>query len=296
MKLVAHIEEIDKKKWKASFDPDTQGSWGETTKLTSKNKKLPQTKFNKEMPMDEQIGQVVAEMFARNIIEKVNKAFRMFGYKADLMSIPAEADWFLGVKQGRPTINLTTSAFNKAVPAASASEAQDYKFNVLQIKNEILNLLIGNRDAHAGNFVFHKSSQKNYAIDFGLAMEPSYVPEFDFAAQVKTYSKKDNRTKKYLRVQKYLVFWQGFLENNINNFDNWLDEETSKFLKKFTSQAKELEKKHKSLDLDIEEYKEFILGFYSDSVVTLKKNAQDILKQINKELKIINSRLKNVKD
>lgn len=293
MKLLAHIEEIDKKKWKVSFDPDTQGSWGKTTKLTSKNKKLPQTKFNKEMLMDRQIGHVVAEMFARNIIEKVNKAFRMFGYKTDLMSIPAEADWFLGVKQGRPTINLTTSAFNKAVPAL---KVKGDKFNILQIKNEILNLLIGNKDDHPGNFVFHKSSQKNYAIDFGLAMELSYVPEFDFATQVETYSKKDDRTKKYLRIQKYLVFWQGFLKNNINNFDNWLYEETSKFLKKFTSQAKELEKKYKNLDLDIEKYKEFILGFYSDSVVTLKKNAQDILKQINKELKIINSELKNVKD
>lgn len=293
MKLLAHIEEIDKKKWKVSFDPDTQGSWGKTTKLTSKNKKLPQTKFNKEMLMDRQIGHVVAEMFARNIIERVNKAFRMFGYKTDLMSIPAEADWFLGVKQGRPTINLTTSAFNKAVPAL---KVKGNKFNILQIKNEILNLLIGNKDDHPGNFVFHKSSQKNYAIDFGLAMELSYVPEFDFATQVETYSKKDDRTKKYLRIQKYLVFWQGFLKNNINNFDNWLYEETSKFLKKFTSQAKELEKKYKNLDLDIEKYKEFILGFYSDSVVTLKKNAQDILKQINKELKIINSELKNVKD
>lgn len=293
MKLLAHIEEIDKKKWKVSFDPDTQGSWGKTTKLTSKNKKLPQTKFNKEMLMDRQIGHVVAEMFARNIIERVNKAFRMFGYKTDLMSIPAEADWFLGVKQGRPTINLTTSAFNKAVPAL---KVKGDKFNILQIKNEILNLLIGNKDDHPGNFVFHKSSQKNYAIDFGLAMELSYVPEFDFATQVETYSKKDDRTKKYLRIQKYLVFWQGFLKNNINNFDNWLYEETSKFLKKFTSQAKELEKKYKNLDLDIEKYKEFILGFYSDSVVTLKKNAQDILKQINKELKIINSELKNVKD
>lgn len=293
MRLLAHIEEIDKKKWKVSFDPRIQGNWGKTVKLTNKNKEFPQTKFNKEMPMDSQIGHVIAEIFARSIIEKVNKAFRMFGYKTDLMSIPAEIDWFLGWDHG-PTINLTTSAFNKATMAVVGGQKQRIKFNALRTKNEILNLLIGNQDTHTGNFIFHKSSQKNYAIDFGLAMQWSSIPEFDFAGQIKVlYSKKNNRTKKYLRIQKYLVFWQGFLENNIDNFDNWLWEETSKFLKEFTSQTKKFEKEYKEEDIDIEKYKEDVLQSYNYSVALLQSNAQDILKQINEELKIINNELKN---
>lgn len=295
MRLLAHIEEIDKKKWKVSFDPDKQGAWGATSKLESKNKNLHQTKFDKKASI-ETITYTFTEIVAMDIIDKVNKAFRMYGYKTDMMPVPLQRDWHLSASNKGDYVHLTTSAFNKPVIPALGSGRQWEKWSLLQVKQNIINVLLGNRDTHAGNYVFDSKSQKNYAIDFGLAFSNSYAYSNvdDIAGDVKYHSDKKHLVKKYLRAQKYLIFWESFLEHNMNNFEDWVEDTTVKFLRKLDAEVRRVQKEYKYTELDLEELKGSVLSVKSDIQDYLKDNAQEILKNLKPELAKINEQLKNM--
>lgn len=293
MKLVAHIEEIDKKKWKTSFDPDTQGSWGATSKLKSKNKNLPQTKFDKKSVIGN-IAHTYIEIVTMDIIDHINKAFKMFGYKTDMMPIPLERDWYLSADKQRDYIHLTTSSFNKPVVAANASETQLYRWELLQEKQSILNALISNHDTHSGNYVFDEKSQKSYAIDFGLSFSrPVGTNIDDLSRQIKLHAPQNKELQKLARAQKYLTFWQGFLEHNQKSFSHWIDNSTNKFLKKLETEVRKVQKEHKYSEIDLQELKQMVLDVMSEITETIEDNAEELLKDINRELSMINKRIKS---
>lgn len=296
MRLLAHIEEIDKKKWKVSFDPDKQGAWGATSKLKSKNKNLPQTKFDKKSVI-ENISKTYIEIIAMDVIDRVNKAFKMFGYKTDLMPIPMERDWHLSATKEGDYVHLTTSAFNKPVVAAAGTEHMGYKWEILQDKQSILNALISNSDTHQGNYVFDSKSQKNYAIDFGLAFNfnrsvSSNITDLAYAIQKN--APKNKELQKYARGEKYLTFWQGFLEHNKKNFDNWIEDATVEFLRKLEKEVRRIQEEHKYTELDLEELKAIVLEVKSDVIDTLENNAEELLNDLNVELGQINKKIKSL--
>lgn len=282
MKLLLHLEEIDKKKFGKPVKNQEQGANSIVDVYRSK-KGIPETKFDKQMSLDEQLPDLLSELHARVIIQHANKAFRMFGYKTDLLPLPIEADWHLAYNERYgATIHYVTSGFNKGssanimefknkLPRDSKFHSEN-KHKVIEAKASFLNSLVGNGDFHSGNLILNKASQKHYAIDFGLAF--SFTP-----GEVHT-GDADPKSKRH-RWEKYLVFWEGYLENNIQYFDDLLTAESAKVIKKAKDEIKKIDNE------DYEQFVEITHEVTNNNIGILKENAKEVQKIIEKELERI---------
>ena len=218
MRLLAHLEEFSKREKHTE-----QGVEGETFKLT-KESPIPETKFEKVVKVD--IGEfgyegLVNDVLARAIIAHVNKAFRAYGYKTDLLPISHESEYEFvkDYSRGRQSVSdynykLSTSAFNKA-----ADNPYDIKplLNIIGTKALFLNYLINNGDMHWNNFVKQKKTKQHYAIDFGLAFTGEGRSD---ASHVDLTALKDDKKQvidsehKLERYAKYINFWNMYLLHN----------------------------------------------------------------------------------
>ena len=282
MKLLAHIEEIDKNKFGKPSKNFEQGANSLVDVYKSK-KGIPETKFDKQMPLEEHLSSLVSELHARVVIERANKAYRMYGSKVDLLPVPIEADWHIGHSDRYgATIHFVTSGFNKGASAnvmefekkihRSSAFHSDKKHRVIQAKASFLNSLIGNGDFHSGNLILNKASQKHYAIDFGLAFTST-------TNEVHSYDS-DPKNKRH-RWENYLNFWQMFLEHNMQYFDKWLTEESDKIIRKGKKEISKLD------EADQDQFVDIVHEVTNGNIEMLKDNAKEIQKIVKNQLEDI---------
>jgi len=214
MKLLAHIEEYKKDAFKETKH-ENQGANSIVTRL-DKTKGIPETKFKKAILLEDQLYDLISEVQARTVIEHVNKAFRAYGYKTNLLDIPLEFDWYIEYnKRYGWQINLISSAFRYGKTAVMQPVRTDDKpdrgdriYDIIASKANYLLALIGNGDFNSGNLVLHDKAHKNYAIDFAMA--------FSFNFKDVSTGVRESQSKRY-RWEKYLVFWQSYIQHNKNN-------------------------------------------------------------------------------
>lgn len=298
MKFLALLEEIDKKKFKEVGDSPEQGGYSHV--VIHKSIKGPEeTKYEKRVRFEDQIDEILNELMAFAVINHVNKAFRAFGYKTDLLQIPYEHDWHLNVKNGKITASLVTSGFNKAATADSFENAyerkpKDYdpsKFGtnvskrrihyIIADKASFLNSLIGNGDFHSGNYIVKKTKVSGYAIDFGMA----FMQPFD---NVHTYVKDDN--SKAYRWQKYLTFWELYIEHNKSNVISILRTVIKDMKKKLYDQMMKLKIPNTN------EFLERIQIAGNDNIYQLQNNFDTLEEIIKSELKKSKKEYKDAKN
>lgn len=286
MKFKAILEELNKRKFKKDNSSFPQGGNSNVTIYKSRSNKIKETKYEKVMrDLEDQLGEFFSELQAYQIIEHVNKAFRAFGYKTDLLPIPHEVNWQVTKdKDGKPTLGIITSGFNNAKTLGGFTYNRESvkKHNPIEAKASFLNALIGNGDFHENNHIIQKASQQRYAIDFGYAFmrnDPQNLMHFP---------REDD--KKVYRWQKYLTFWELYLEHNKNNLVHVMEDYTTKFIDKLIKVSDKMGK-----DFDLEEYKQAILSINDDNTKQLKNSIEEILNVVKKELKDSHARTKSRK-
>lgn len=275
MKFKAILEELNKKKFKKDYSDFPQGGNSYVNIYKSRSNKIKETKYEKLMrDFEDQLGEFFSELQAYKIIEHVNKAFRAFGYKTDLLPIPHEIDWQVAKdRDGKPTLAIITSGFNKAKTLGTDTNKKlENLHGIIESKASFVNALVGNGDFHSNNHIIKKASQQRYAIDFGYAFT-RLDPE-----NIMTLEKVD--TSKAKRWQTYLTFWELYLEHNSSNIIHLMEEYTTKFIDKLIKVSDKLGK-----NFDLEEYKQAILSINDGNTKILKNNIEEIKNVIKRELK-----------
>jgi len=212
MRLSQLLEE-----WKKQ-EADIQGVEGKTYKLT-KETPHKETRYEKVPSRAYNFETLLSELNARDIVNMANIAFKAFGYKTDLLSVPALFKYKITYPPGDSTFEviITTSSFNSV---SNNHDVQKEKlWRLVGEKALLLNFLIQNNDMHLSNFVKHQKTMKNYAIDFGMAFTDSGRGDVNVTIQTLEMARQqilENHPDKLERYAKYLTFWQGFLEQNMN--------------------------------------------------------------------------------
>lgn len=298
MKFKVLLEAIDKKRFKETGESPEQG--GNSKVIIHKSVKGPkETKYEKQVDFEDQIDEILNELMAYAAINHVNKAFRAFGYKTDLLQIPHEHDWHLNVKNGKITASFVTSGFNKASTAYSIETDKkrpnkDYdptKFGTNVSKRRIhgkiadkasfLNALIGNGDFHSGNYIVKKTKVSGYAIDFGAAYQNPFQ-------NIHTYVHDDDVDKAY-RWQRYLTFWELYIEHNKSNLISVVREEIKKMKKKLYDEMIKLRIPNTN------EFLERIQIVGNDNIYQLNNNFDELEDVIKSELKKSRKEYKDAK-
>jgi hypothetical protein len=265
MRLLLQLEE-----WKKQLH-DNQGVEGQTYKMT-RTEPFKETQYEKIPSKAYNFETLLSELNARSIVEMVNKAFRAYGYKTDMLPVPALFKWYVGYLAGDSTleVRITTSAFNK-IQSAQSEKAQEL-FKLVGEKALILNFLIQNNDMHEKNFIKNAGTKKHYAIDFGMAFTKSGRGDVDVRIQDLQNSRErllNHHSDKLERYANYINFWDLFLEHNYEHMLEVFDRNMA-IVKKAIMSAKAPEQIKKDTLNGAEDYANRIKIDFRSNLSTLR--------------------------
>jgi hypothetical protein len=301
--LIEDYERLEKEGWKRDSERNYSGVQGFTTKWQKEHSSgAKSTVFNKTQRSDIDspfgintiLSTLFNEMAARKIINMINVAGKAYGYGASLYPIPKMNEYTIKYVPDAKSleVHFVNSSFNNETTGHRGTSQQRLLVSDYIEKLYIFNIMLGNGDAHTGNFAVNSKKKRIYAIDLGMAFATPYSKdEISFSLnaiknKIRGGSRKTVEQEKKIAAN-FINFLDMFIEHNYQHMVGAIDD-TAKEISKSIAKAV-LEKKPSE---KIEQVALDAIGMFQTTVKDKKKKLKNNVGVVKNFIKSVKGLLK----